>query len=508
MAEIEKQHRLDRVRRRRPGLTYDVEINGVTIKKEMPYVICVLADMAGSSTKQGPFASRRTHSLDRDSFDRIFQEIGPSLNLKIPYQKSEGEKVAIELHFKDFEDFQPIRLQQQVPQGQLDQVLEHPDFQQLHQTWQGIRYLLYKTETSDTLKLQLLHVRKRELLKDLETAGAIDQSRLFHHFVASRWLHFQPMGLFVVDFEFDASEQDVQLLTLLSQFASEYQTPLVAAASPRLFQSEHFSELHLADLENLFRTPATSAWKQFRHSDKANYVALTLPRVQMMDQNPSPTGVWINSAYVFAACVADAVASHWWPSIMTSDINSKVSTLPCKTDCRFEEAQAQSLADQGFMPLTHRLEDDTLVFHYPSSCQLPPRYRQEASIHTAHQLANFNFLLYATCFVHYLEVQTRVLLQDKSLVGCQQLLSEWLQKYQIDDEDIDGIESDWRYLSPLLSSDSTAVLLPDPDETRRIHLVLKLRPLVGKLMPPMPFEFIVSFIRPSMPTVTTAELSS
>ena len=41
------QHKLDRVRRPRVQITYDVETNGAMQKTELPFVVGVLADLSG-----------------------------------------------------------------------------------------------------------------------------------------------------------------------------------------------------------------------------------------------------------------------------------------------------------------------------------------------------------------------------------------------------------------------------------------------------------------------------
>src|ERR1035437_7858165 len=45
--EASLQHKLDRVRRPRVQITYDVETNGSPIKKELPFVLGVMADLSG-----------------------------------------------------------------------------------------------------------------------------------------------------------------------------------------------------------------------------------------------------------------------------------------------------------------------------------------------------------------------------------------------------------------------------------------------------------------------------
>lgn len=48
------QHKLDRVRKPRVHITYDVETNGAMVKKELPFVVGVLGDFSGKPEQPLP----------------------------------------------------------------------------------------------------------------------------------------------------------------------------------------------------------------------------------------------------------------------------------------------------------------------------------------------------------------------------------------------------------------------------------------------------------------------
>ena len=52
------QHKLDRVRRPRVQITYDVETNGAMQKVELPFVVGVLADLSGQPNDSACVRSR------------------------------------------------------------------------------------------------------------------------------------------------------------------------------------------------------------------------------------------------------------------------------------------------------------------------------------------------------------------------------------------------------------------------------------------------------------------
>jgi type VI secretion system protein ImpC len=57
--------------------------------------------------------------------------------------------------------------------------MHNPAYQKLEGTWRGLKYLISNSSTSDTLKIKVFNVTKKDLLKDLEKASEFDQSALF-----------------------------------------------------------------------------------------------------------------------------------------------------------------------------------------------------------------------------------------------------------------------------------------------------------------------------------------
>jgi type VI secretion system ImpB/VipA family protein len=69
--------------RPRVRLTYDLEACGITVARELPFVLGVLGDFAGDPTQRlTPLAERSFLSIDRDNFDHVMARIAPGL--KIP----------------------------------------------------------------------------------------------------------------------------------------------------------------------------------------------------------------------------------------------------------------------------------------------------------------------------------------------------------------------------------------------------------------------------------------
>ncbi len=112
------QHKLDRVRRPRVQITYDVETNGAMEKKELPFVMGVLADLSGQP-KDAPKAlkDRKFVPIDRDNFNDVLAKAAPRVAMKVPNRLS-GEadsSLNVELNFQTMDDFEPARVATQVP---------------------------------------------------------------------------------------------------------------------------------------------------------------------------------------------------------------------------------------------------------------------------------------------------------------------------------------------------------------------------------------------------------
>ena len=105
------QHKLDRVRRPRVQITYDVETNGAMQKVELPFVVGVLADLSAQSTEPlKPLKERPVVDIDRDNFNNVMAKAAPRVAMKVQNRLTdEDTKLAVELNFKHIDDFEPAR---------------------------------------------------------------------------------------------------------------------------------------------------------------------------------------------------------------------------------------------------------------------------------------------------------------------------------------------------------------------------------------------------------------
>lgn len=143
------QHKLDRVRRPRVQITYDVETNGAMEKVELPFVVGVMADLSGQPKDPlKPLKERKFAQVDRDNFNEVMERAAPRLALKVPNRLTgEDNKLAVELNFKNYDDFEPAKVAEQI--GPLKELLAMR---------QRLTQLLSKMEGNDKLEGLLAEV--------------------------------------------------------------------------------------------------------------------------------------------------------------------------------------------------------------------------------------------------------------------------------------------------------------------------------------------------------------
>ena len=159
MAGDSLQHKLDRVRRPRVQITYDVETNGALEKVELPFVVGVIADLSGQPKDAlKPVKERKFVNIDRDNFDEVLEKSSPRLAFRVDNKlTSDNSELAVELNFKKMDDFNPSKIAEQV--GPLKELLDMR---------QRLSQLLTKMEGNDKLE-QLLS----DVLGSTEKAEAL-----------------------------------------------------------------------------------------------------------------------------------------------------------------------------------------------------------------------------------------------------------------------------------------------------------------------------------------------
>ena len=109
------QHKLDVVRPPRVQITYDVELAGAVISRELPYVLGVMADLSGASQVQkASLKERKFIDVASDNFIDIMNSIKPRVQISVTNKLNGGKgPLGVDLTFLTMDDFGPLSVVQQ-----------------------------------------------------------------------------------------------------------------------------------------------------------------------------------------------------------------------------------------------------------------------------------------------------------------------------------------------------------------------------------------------------------
>lgn len=156
--------KLNITRKPRVHLTMDVETEGGTLKKELPFVVGVLGDFSGNPTE--PLKSlkdRKFTAIDRDNFNEVMAKLTPGLKLRVENTvKGDGSEMAVSLKFRSMEDFEPANVARQIE-----------PLKKLLETREKLRELQTKVDLSDKLENVLENIlANTEGLEKLKSMGS------------------------------------------------------------------------------------------------------------------------------------------------------------------------------------------------------------------------------------------------------------------------------------------------------------------------------------------------
>jgi type VI secretion system protein ImpB len=117
MAKSESvQKRLQKVRAPRVQMTYDVEIGDAIENKELPFVVGVVGDFgADPNAEKKRLKDRNFVNVDAGNFDEVLGAVAPATTFRVPNHLSEeGGEFAVQLQFREMDDFRPESVVRQV----------------------------------------------------------------------------------------------------------------------------------------------------------------------------------------------------------------------------------------------------------------------------------------------------------------------------------------------------------------------------------------------------------
>jgi type VI secretion system protein ImpC len=356
---------------------------------------------------------------------------------------------------------------------QLSAVMHAPAFQKLERSWTGLNYLVRNSTSSTGQQIRMLNATKKELVKDFQSALEFDQSAIFKKVYEEEFGTFggAPYGTLIGDFEISRQPEDLYFVEQMSHVAAASHAPFITAAAPELFGIETYGDLGKPrDLAKVFDTIEYARWKDFRASEDARYVGLTLPRflgrlpynpadgmstegfnfVEDVDGSDHHKYLWCNASYAFATKLTTAFEDFGWcAAIRGVEGGGLVEDLPthtfktdegevalkCPTELAITDRREKELSDLGFISLVHCKNTSYAAFFGAQSAQKAKKYNSDAANANAVLSSQLQYIFAVSRIAHYMKAMMR----DKigsfaSASNVEDFLNRWLTQYVLLDD--------------------------------------------------------------------------
>lgn len=123
MAKASSQKFIARNRAPRVQIEYDVEVYGAEKKIELPFVMGVMADLAGKPEEDlPPIEERKMLEIDVDNFDDRMKSMRPRAAFSVPNTLTGEGELKVDITFESMDDFSPAAVAKKV--AGVDKLLE------------------------------------------------------------------------------------------------------------------------------------------------------------------------------------------------------------------------------------------------------------------------------------------------------------------------------------------------------------------------------------------------
>ncbi len=115
MAKKSSQKFIQRNRAPRVQIEYDVEVYGAEKKVQIPFVMGVMADLAGKpEDAPPPVDDRKMLEIDVDNFDSRLKAQKPRVAFNVPNTLTGEGDLAVDITFESMDDFSPAAVARKV----------------------------------------------------------------------------------------------------------------------------------------------------------------------------------------------------------------------------------------------------------------------------------------------------------------------------------------------------------------------------------------------------------
>ncbi|MGB9594769.1 MAG: type VI secretion system contractile sheath large subunit [Candidatus Poribacteria bacterium] len=314
--------------------------------------------------------------------------------------------------------------------AQVNEILHHNEFRRLESAWRGLKFLVDHTDFRENIQIEVMSVPKQNLLEVFHESVYLPEYNDESEF---------PLSVVIADYEFDNSNQDIELLTKLSSELEDIQIPLISSVDARFFGLSVPDDINtLPYLKEFFNGMEYVKWRGFRENPSAKWITLVfnrfllrLPygkdnRIKRYDFNE--TGlfyVWGNPVWALGALINGSFARIGWATEITGTKNGTIEDLPVREhtlksgektfiplSAYISMQLASDLADNGIVALICRPNFDSAMITTAPTSFIPAKYSDQRSTEASILFAALQYQLLVSRIAQYIR-----LIQDKIVPG-------------------------------------------------------------------------------------------
>ncbi len=285
----------------------------------------------------------------------------------------------------------------------------------------GVQSLMNRRLSNPALRIKLLNVSQAELAADLPQARRHEDTTLFKLVYEHEFGMFggEPYAMIATGFRFGCQDIDRLVLETMARIGAEAGCQFVTSTSKRCFGIRDWQSVNMRrNVAAVFHSRTCMEWRDFRDSEPARYLAMTLPMADI-----EPDGYQQNGADAFALCAA-----------LVDELGAESKAAAGEASLQAGDAAAHDLIamliDNGLTPVDATRGALLAPLAQVPSMQRPRRYYDPDKSAAAKVLSQVSYNLQVNRFLRYITTITRDQLGAfRRLDKLEDSINKWLQDY-------------------------------------------------------------------------------
>ena len=355
--------------------------------------------------------------------------------------------------------------------AQINSIISQEEFKKLHKECLQVEEVFNGKDEDANIEICLLDVSKEELQYDFErNLYDISSSDLFKKIYVDEFDQYggEPYGLLLGMYDFSYHSDDISWLSGMGMVAEASHAPFFGSVNLDFFGVSDANELRkIKSFESLMEHPRYRHWNDFRKTDQAAYLGLTVGEYIVKQpyhstNNPVPgkllkgfnefvenyeskdSYIWVPTNIQLSSNIMRSYDKTGWmqyirgpenggyvENLLTPvyNIRGYDEKLPC-LDIKFADYMELSLANVGLIPLIEEKNTSNACFFSTQSIKKVSEFADDMDSINSQLVSNISYTLCISRIAHYIKCVVR----DKigSVVNkdiIYQLINTWISNY-------------------------------------------------------------------------------